>query len=57
MNHQSEQELEKLLVEQLRGLGFASVAIRNREDLLQNLQQQLEAFNKVKFTAHEFTKY
>jgi len=51
---QSEAILEKNLIQQLVGLGYASVQIHDGDALLSNLQQQLEAFNKTKFTAKEF---
>jgi len=51
---QSEATLEKKLVNQLVGLGYAQVQIHDSEALLSNLQSQLEAFNKTTFTAKEF---
>jgi len=51
---QSEATLENNLIQQLVGLGYYYVAIRNGEELLTNLQSQLEIFNKTKFTPKEF---
>lgn len=56
MNHQSEQELEKLLINQLIGLGFSSVEINSDVSLLENLHRQLEIFNNTKFSPEEFIK-
>ena len=54
MSHQSEAKLENNLIKQLRGLGYASVAIPDGEALVSNLQSQLELFNETTFTAKEF---
>lgn len=54
MSHQSEAVLENNLIKQLRGLGYASVAIPDGEALVSNLQSQLEVFNETTFTAKEF---
>jgi type I restriction enzyme R subunit len=54
MSHQSEAILESNLIKQLVGLGYASVNIYDGDALLSNLHEQLEAFNKTKFTAKEF---
>ncbi len=56
MSHQSEQKLEKTLIEQLNKLGFASVTIEDHDTLVINLRTQLEKFNKTKFTDKEFKK-
>ncbi len=54
MATQSEAILENNLIKQLTGLGYAAVQIHDGDALLSNLQSQLEAFNKTKFTAKEF---
>ncbi len=54
MSHQSEAILEKNLIQQLQGMGYAAVAITDGEALLTNLKTQLEAFNKTSFSAKEF---
>lgn len=56
MTHQSEQQLEKALIEQLKGLGFSFVKIEDQVMLLGNLKIQLEKFNKTKFSEAEFKK-
>ena len=54
MNHQSEQQLEKTLIEQLGRLGFESVAIEDGDALVANLRAQLEKFNETSFSDAEF---
>ena len=54
MTTQSEAILEINLIQQLVGLGYASVQIHDGDALLVNLKTQLEAFNKTTFTAKEF---
>ena len=54
MTTQSEAILENNLLQQLVGLGYQSVAIRDGEELLSNLQSQLELFNKTTFTTKEY---
>lgn len=54
MGHQSEAQLERNLIQQLVGLGYALVTIADGSALVANLQQQLEVFNDTTFTAKEF---
>ncbi len=56
MNHQSEAQLEKTLIEQLGRLGFLPVVLEDAEALVANLRAQLEKFNGVTFSDGEFTK-
>ena len=56
MTHQSEQQLEKTLVDQLGRLGFARVVIPDTAALVANLRTQLELFNQTKFSDAEFTR-
>ncbi|MFC1616455.1 type I restriction endonuclease subunit R [Patescibacteria group bacterium] len=56
MSHQSEQELEKTLIKQLNGLGFKSVVLRDKTDLIANLHDQLSKFNKTQFSSTEFIR-
>ena len=51
---QSEALLENNLLKQLCGLGYEPVQVRDSHSLLENLQKQLESFNKTTFTAKEF---
>jgi type I restriction enzyme R subunit len=51
---QSEAILEKELITQLVGMGYASVKIYDGAVFLTNLKTQLEAFNKATFTTKEF---
>lgn len=56
MTHQSEQELENGLVEQLQGLGFTHVVLKDASALEQNLHTQLEKCNGVTLSDAEFEK-
>lgn len=54
MSTQPEAILENNLVKQLTGLGYKRVSILNEAQLLQNLKEQLEAFNETSFSTREF---
>lgn len=54
MTTQPEQILENNLIEQLKGLGYKSVIIRDEKDLLVNLKTQLEKHNKVQLSDYDF---
>jgi len=54
MSLQREALLEYELIQQLKGLGYASVNIHDSDALLSNLKTQLEVFNQTSFTAKEF---
>ena len=56
MPHQSEQQLENTLIDQLNRLGFASVVLDEVEALNANLKLQLEKFNDTTFSSAEFTR-
>ncbi len=56
MTHQSEQQLEKVLISQLQRLGFSVVEIKDSDKLISNLRGQLEKFNQTKFSDDEFLK-
>jgi len=56
MTHQSEQQLEKTLISQLQKLGFSYIALEDPKALNENLQAQLENFNKTVFSDVEFKK-
>src|SRR5689334_5727039 len=51
---QSEAVVEKNLIQQLVGLGYAAVRIYDATSFLFNLKAQLESFNNTTFTAKEF---
>jgi type I restriction enzyme, R subunit len=53
---QSELQLEKELLEQLRGLGFERVIILDSNALHANLRFQLEKFNQTRFSDAEFAR-
>jgi type I restriction enzyme, R subunit len=54
MTKQPELILENNLVDQLVGLGYSPVSIKDEGDLVLNLKSQLEKHNKTKFTDKEF---
>lgn len=56
MTHQSEQELEKTLIKQLRSLGFDAVVLPDSEALNANLRTQLSKFNETVFSDAEFSQ-
>ena len=54
MTKQPEALLEYNLIQQLLGLGYTSVNVRDGEALVVNLKSQLEAFNNATYTDKEF---
>lgn len=56
MTHQSEQQLENTLINQLERLGFTQVSIPDTDSFVLNLKTQLEKFNNTAFTNEEFLK-
>lgn len=54
MTTQSEVQLEHQFIQQLIGLGYEAVSVRDSEGLLSNLKEQLEAFNESSYSAKEF---
>jgi len=56
MTHQSEQQLEKTLIEQLGRLGFSSVVLEDAAAMVANLRGQLEKFNQTTFSDDEFIR-
>lgn len=56
MAHQSEQQLEKTLIEQLGRLGFSVVALKDSDAMIANFCAQLEKFNQTKFSDAEFAQ-
>jgi len=54
MTHQSEQQLEKTLIEQLGRLGFAPIVLKDSVAMISNLRSQLEKFNETTFSDAEF---
>jgi len=55
-NIQSEQSLEQQLIEQLKSMEYDFVTLRNEEEMLANLRNQLEMHNTLEFTDNEFEK-
>lgn len=56
MTHQSEQQLEKTLIEQLQRIGFSLIVLDDTTALVANLKTQLEKFNQTNFSDSEFTR-
>ncbi|MEI6553197.1 MAG: type I restriction endonuclease subunit R [bacterium] len=56
MPHQTEQQLEKELIEQLRQLGFSPVVLEDSKAMMVNLRNRLEKFNQTTFSDEEFTR-
>ena len=56
MAKQPEQILEEQLVAQLQKLGYGLVQLKDEQDLLVNLKQQLEKHNNIQFSKAEFDK-
>lgn len=56
MTHQSEQQLEKTLIEQLGRLGFSNIVLEDTAAMVANLRGQLEKFNQTKFSVDEFAR-
>ena len=56
MPHQSEQQLEKTLIEQLGKLGFSSIILEDTNAMVLNLKGQLEKFNQTTFSDEEFAR-
>lgn len=54
MAHQSEAQLENILIKLLHDLGYASFQILDGNALVSNLKTQLEVFNQTTFTTKEF---
>ena len=56
MSKEPEHILEEKLVKQLTNLGYNYVTIKNESDLLENLKEQLEAFNEESYSDQEFSQ-
>ena len=52
-HYQSEAELEKTFIEQLKAQAYEYINIKSEETLILNLRKQLEKLNNVKFTNDE----
>lgn len=55
-NTQSEKSLEELLIEQLKWMEYDPVIIKDEKDLIENLRDQLEMHNQIRFSDNEFSK-
>lgn len=56
MSKQSEQILEEQLITLLQKLGYEYIKINTEDELLQNLKNQLEKHNNIKFSDREFNQ-
>jgi type I restriction enzyme R subunit len=56
MAKQPEQILEEQLVAQLQKLGYGLVLLKDENELIANLKQQLEKHNNIQFSKAEFEK-
>lgn len=52
--YQSEEQLEKALIEQLQRQGYEYLPIHSEADLVANLRAQLERLNDIRFTDNEW---
>jgi type I restriction enzyme R subunit len=55
-NIQSEQSLENELIEQLKSMEYDYITLKDENDLLSNLRNQLEMHNNIMFSDSEFKK-
>src|SRR5699024_7496322 len=55
--YQSEAELERMLIEQLKAQAYEHVPVRREEDLIANLRQQLELLNEMQFSDIEWEQF
>jgi len=55
--YQSEAELEAALIKQLEGQAYERLRITSNGALVSNLRAQLEALNKIEFTAAEWKRF
>ncbi len=53
-SHQSEENLEKEFIKNLKLQGYDYLFIKNEEELIQNLRNQIERLNKHKFSEKEW---
>lgn len=56
MNAQPEQLLENNLIDQLVGLGYERITLRQEADVVANFKQQIEKHNKLTLTDSEFNQ-
>ena len=54
--YQSEARLERDLIDQLMGMGYVYLVVKNEAGLLRNLRQQLEALNGVSLSDSEWAR-
>ncbi|OQB06917.1 MAG: Type I restriction enzyme EcoR124II R protein [Parcubacteria group bacterium ADurb.Bin216] len=55
--YQSEAELEKAFIKQLKSQAYQYIAITSEDDLILNLRKQLERLNNYNFTDNEWNRF
>lgn len=55
--YQTEAELERAFIEQLKSQGYEYVSIQSEVDLIANLRRQLERLNGLQFTDNEWEQF
>lgn len=56
-SYQSEAELEKALIDQLKNQAYGYIDVHSEQELIQNLRIQLEELNHIQFTDHEWDSF
>ncbi len=56
-SYQSEAELEKAFIKQLVTQGYEYIAIKNENELLENLKKQLKRLNNIHFSKQEWVRF
>ncbi|ERT60195.1 type I restriction enzyme R subunit [Peptoniphilus koenoeneniae] len=56
-SYQSESELERKLIDNLRSQGYEFINISSKDDLYRNLKNQIERLNNVSFTGEEWRRF
>ena len=56
-SYQSEAELEKALIDQLKKQAYGYIDVHSEQELIQNLRIQLEKLNHIQFTDHEWDSF
>ena len=56
-SYQSEADLEKAFIQLLESQAYTVLKIRNEDDLISNLRDQLEQLNNYKFTENEWKSF
>lgn len=57
VTYQSESDLEKAFIEQLKTQAYEYLPIKSEQDLIVNLRVQLEQLNDIQFTDNEWNQF